>query len=190
LYINDTPRTPGVHLALFADDTCLYTADRRESYLLRKLQRGLNTLEEWCEKWNIKINEDKIRAVYFSKRLRRVKSCLTLKGRAITFVNEVKYLGVTFDRRIAWKTHIDLVVTKALRTFVHIYSLLKSEKLSDKTKMTLYKALIRSKMTYACPAWETAAVTHLMKLQRLAYRGPNRSGICIRSSKFRMSMIS
>jgi hypothetical protein len=44
---------------------------------------------------------------------------------------------------------------------------MKSEKLSVKTKMTLYKALIRSKMTYACPAWETAAVTHLMKLERL-----------------------
>jgi len=25
--------------------------------------------------------------------------------------------------------------------------------------MTLYKALIRSKMTYACPAWESAAET-------------------------------
>jgi hypothetical protein len=81
LYINDTPLTPGVHLALFADDTCLYTTDRRESNVFRKLQRGLNTLEEWCEKWNIKINEDKTRAVYFSKRLRSVESCLTLKGR-------------------------------------------------------------------------------------------------------------
>jgi hypothetical protein len=72
LYINDTPRTPGVHLALFADDTCMYATDRKECYVLRKLQRGLNAMEEWCEKWNIKINEDKTRAVYFSKRLRRV----------------------------------------------------------------------------------------------------------------------
>jgi hypothetical protein len=135
--------------------------------VLRKLQRGLNALEEWREKWNIKINEDKTRAVYFSKRLRRVESYLTLKGRAITFVNEVKYLGVTFDRRITWRTHIDLIVTKTLRTFVQIYSLKKSEKLSIKTKMTLYKALIRSKMTYACPVWEAAAVTHLMKHQQL-----------------------
>jgi hypothetical protein len=90
LYINDTPRTLGIHLALFGYDTCLYTTDRRDNYVLRKLQRGLNTLEEWYEKWNIKINEDKIRAVYFSKRLRLVESCLTLKVRAITFVNEVK----------------------------------------------------------------------------------------------------
>jgi len=60
-----------------------------------------------------------------------------------------------------------LIVTKALRTFIQMYSLLKSEKLNIKTKMTLYKALIRSKMTYACPGWEPAADTHLKKLQRL-----------------------
>jgi hypothetical protein len=56
LYINDTPRTPGVHLALFLDDTPIYAKDRKESYVLRKLQRGLNAMEEWCENWNIKMN--------------------------------------------------------------------------------------------------------------------------------------
>jgi hypothetical protein len=30
LYINDTPQTPSVNLALFADDTCLYATDRKE----------------------------------------------------------------------------------------------------------------------------------------------------------------
>jgi hypothetical protein len=42
LYINDTPQTPGVYLGLFADDTCIYTTDRKEGYVLRKLQRGLS----------------------------------------------------------------------------------------------------------------------------------------------------
>jgi hypothetical protein len=93
LYINDTPRTPGVHLALFAYDTCLYTTDCKESYVLRKLQRELNAMEEWCEKWNIKIHEDETRAVYFSKRIRPVEAYFKLKGRVITFVNDVKYLG-------------------------------------------------------------------------------------------------
>jgi hypothetical protein len=100
LYINYTPRTQGVHLALFADDTCLYATDHRGSFVLRKLQRRLNAMEEWSEKWNIKINENKTRAVYFSKRLKRVEAYLTLKGWAITFVNDVKYLAVTFDRKV------------------------------------------------------------------------------------------
>jgi hypothetical protein len=58
IYINDTLHTPGVYLALFADGTCLYTIERKEGYVLRKLQRGLDVIETWCERWNIKINED------------------------------------------------------------------------------------------------------------------------------------
>jgi hypothetical protein len=47
MYVDDTPQAIGVHLALFADDICLYTSERKESYVLRKLQRGLNSVEEW-----------------------------------------------------------------------------------------------------------------------------------------------
>jgi hypothetical protein len=63
LYINDTPQTLGVYLALFADDTCLYSTDREESHVLRKLQRGLTAMESWCERWNIKINEAKTQTI-------------------------------------------------------------------------------------------------------------------------------
>jgi hypothetical protein len=42
ILVNDTPQTIGVHPALFADDTCLYATERKEDYVLRKLQHGLN----------------------------------------------------------------------------------------------------------------------------------------------------
>jgi hypothetical protein len=45
LYINDTTQTSGVYLCLFADDTCIYATDRKEGYVLRKLQRGLSVIE-------------------------------------------------------------------------------------------------------------------------------------------------
>jgi hypothetical protein len=47
---------------------------------------------------------------------------------------------------------------------------LKNDGLSAKSKLTLYKALMRSKMTYACSTWEFAADSHLLKLQRLQNR--------------------
>jgi hypothetical protein len=56
---------------------------------------------------------------------------------------------------------------KAVRTFIGVYSLLKSKQLSVSIKLTLHKALIRSVMTYACSAWEFAVDTQLLKLQRL-----------------------
>jgi hypothetical protein len=43
MYVNGTPQAIGVHLALFADGTCLCATERKEGYVLRKLQRGLNS---------------------------------------------------------------------------------------------------------------------------------------------------
>jgi retron-type reverse transcriptase len=53
LYINDTPQTIGVNVALLADDTCLYATERKEGYVLRKVQRGLNSKLAWYERWTI-----------------------------------------------------------------------------------------------------------------------------------------
>jgi hypothetical protein len=39
------PQALGIYLALFADDTFLYSTDREEGYVLRKLQRGLTAME-------------------------------------------------------------------------------------------------------------------------------------------------
>jgi hypothetical protein len=36
------PKHLGVYLGLFADDACMYVADSKEGYILRKLQRGLS----------------------------------------------------------------------------------------------------------------------------------------------------
>jgi hypothetical protein len=60
-----------------------------------------------------------------------------------------------------------MIEAKAFRTFIRIYSQFKSERLSANIKLTLHKALIISVMTCACSAWELAADTGLLKLQRL-----------------------
>jgi hypothetical protein len=61
-------------------------------------------------------------------------------------------------------------VAKALHTYRRTYSLLRSGLLSTNTNLTLYKALVRSIMTYVCPTWEYAADTYFLKLQRLQNR--------------------
>jgi hypothetical protein len=63
-----------------------------------------------------------------------------------------------------------MIEAKAFRTFMKIYSLLKSERLSAKIKVTIHISLIRTVITYACHAWELAADTCLLKLQRLQYK--------------------
>jgi hypothetical protein len=86
------------------------------------LQRGLDAIETWCEHWNIKINDEKTQAIYFTHRRRSPESHLKLNGRNVPFVNSVKYLGAIFDIRITWRLHIEMIEAKAFRTFIRIYS--------------------------------------------------------------------
>jgi hypothetical protein len=45
------PQTSCVYVGIFSDDTCVYTTDRKEGYVL-------SAIEMWCEDLNIKINHD------------------------------------------------------------------------------------------------------------------------------------
>jgi hypothetical protein len=66
LCINDTPKTIGVNLGLFAADTSLYATEHKVGYVLRKLQPWLSSMAALCDDWNMEIGEEKTRAIYFS----------------------------------------------------------------------------------------------------------------------------
>jgi hypothetical protein len=71
---------------------------------------------------------------------------------------------------MTWRPHIEKIAVKALGTYIRTYFIFKTKHLNANIKLIMYRALIRSIMTYACPTWEFAADTHLMKLQRLQNR--------------------
>jgi hypothetical protein len=71
---------------------------------------------------------------------------------------------------MTWRLHIEKTGAKALGIYIRIYSTFKSKHLSAHTKLILYRALIRSIMTYASSIWEFVADTRLMKLQCLQNR--------------------
>jgi hypothetical protein len=81
--------------------------------------------------------------------------------------NHVEYLCVTFNKRITWRLRTELIEARAFRIFNRVCSISKSGRLSANIKLILHDALIRSIMTYSCSAWEFAADTHFLKLQRL-----------------------
>jgi hypothetical protein len=85
-----------------------------------------------------------------------------------------------------------------LQSIYYKFSLFKSKRLSTNIKRTLHKALIRSVITYAYPAWEFAADIYVLKLQRLQnkfsallaiFQGTRRSANYIKPSIFRTFVI-
>jgi hypothetical protein len=96
-------------------------------------------------------------------RLRAPSTHLTLNGWDVPFLS----LGIIFNKRITCSLHMEMIEAKAFRTFIRIYSLFKSGCSNTNIKLTLHKSLIRSVMTYTCPAWELAADAYVLKLQCL-----------------------
>jgi hypothetical protein len=87
-----------------------------------------------------------------SHRLMPPKAHLTLNGRNIPFVNHVKYLAVTFDKRITWRLHKKLLKPRLSEYVLQSTPYSKVSVLSANIKPTLHKVLIRSVMSYACHA--------------------------------------
>jgi hypothetical protein len=148
----------GIPLALYMEDTSIYATEKHEHCVVSKLHHGHTAVKSWCDHWNMKINEGKTQAIYIYRRFRVPEDELQLNGQNISFVKNVKYLVAIFNRRMF------------LDMYIRTYSLLKSEHLSANVKHTPYRVLIRSVMIYACPTWEYAVNTHLLKLQCLQNR--------------------
>jgi hypothetical protein len=137
LYINDAPAAYGIHLVLFAADTCVYATEKHERRMLNKLQCGLTDVGSWCQRWTIKIREGKIQTIYFSKRRRMPGNDFQLNGRNIPFINSVKYHGVIFDRRMTRRLHTENIAANALGTYIRTYSIFKSKHLNANIKLIM-----------------------------------------------------
>ncbi|GBP94157.1 Probable RNA-directed DNA polymerase from transposon BS [Eumeta japonica] len=119
-YTNDVPRpsSSGVQLALFADDTALFYGNRNRStrFTLLPLQRAIDELGQWFRKWRIEVNPDKSAAIQFKygkirSRLIVDKNTPNLKmlDAIIPWQRNYKYLGVTLDKNLHFRDHIERV---------------------------------------------------------------------------------
>ncbi|GBP26644.1 Probable RNA-directed DNA polymerase from transposon BS [Eumeta japonica] len=176
-YTNDIPRpsSSGVQLALFADDTALFYGSRNRStrFTLLPLPRAIDELGQWFRKWRIEVNPDKSAAIqvkYGKIRSRLIvdKNTPNLKmlDANIPWQRNYKYLGVTLDKNLHFRDHIERVRNTALFYKARLGAMLgRKSKLSRRNKGTIYKMCIRTVMTYASPVFAHAAPKALHRLQ-------------------------
>lgn len=88
-----------------------------------------------------------------------------IKGKSIQECNNVKYLGILFDKKLILNIHIDTVSCKALKMLGFIQR--NSQDLPTGTFKLLYRALVRSIVEYCCPTWTLEYRTHIVQLERV-----------------------
>ena len=165
LYTADIPKSADTQLAMYADDTAIYSRKRSLKSARNALQRHLHRIENWAKLWRIKINEIKTTSVIFTKRRPKAIPELKFNDKNITYATIVKYLGIDIDRRLCFKTHCRRQKAKALGRLKQIYPLLCSPVLPLSMKLLIYKAYIRPILEYANPAWAFATASNIKQLQ-------------------------
>jgi hypothetical protein len=151
---NDITATLKTQIALFADDTMFSAHDRNAKRAIIRIQHQINSATTWFSKWRLKINSVKTMAILFNKR--QTKNCpkLSIQGHQIPWSTSVKYLGVTLDRNLTFRQHMQKTVTKATRTRGMLYPILnRKSPIPLKVKLQIYKTYIKPIITYAGPAW-------------------------------------
>ena len=166
IYINDLVDScsNGSELYLYADDAKLFRhiLSDLDSGLL---QRDLDNLSNWTEKWLLKLNVNKCK--YMSYERSHSDTSLnqyTIGGVNLEHVEVMKDLGVKFDVKLKFTDHINEKINKAYC----VLGLIKRnfQYISEKCFVTLYKAMVRSHLEYAQAVWSPHLVGHIKILKK------------------------
>ena len=142
IYINDLPNYTKSPAYLFADDTKLYRkiANKQDETIL---QKDLDALQTWSDKWLLNFHPDKCKVLTVGKRTLQTSYKLKSRGtiHELDLVHDMKDLGVTVDENLSFETHIQDKVNKANRTTGMIRRAFIS--LDEEMFLCLFKAFVR-----------------------------------------------
>ena len=95
----------------YADDTTIYVCDGNHENVINKLETETLLISEWCRNNYMKLNDDKCHLMIFGEKSNDLS--IKIGSTTITESREEKLLGVTLDKQLSFKTHVQSLCKKA-----------------------------------------------------------------------------
>jgi len=188
IFIDDIPLSlpnyPKLSGVLYADDLFTFYTDKNIKRVQIVLQMYLNRLQEWLERWRLKVAPHKCSYNIYSKSNRAVKLInIKIFGQAIGREVNPRYLGVLLDPRLTYETHINTMRDKCFRK-MNFLRVMKHKKILNKTRVCVYNAMIRSNIDFAAPVLGRINNSNQKRLKSIQY---NSLRIMLNRKKLRQS---
>ena len=175
LYINDLPDDVICNIAIYADDTTLYskcdqTSDLwQQLELASELESDLPDTMDWGRKWLVDelngFNAGRTQLVSFDWSKNTGAIDVKMDGSVLEEKTSFKMLGLTFCSKLDWGSYIVSIAKTASKK---IGAWIRSMKfLSPEVALYLYKSTIRPWMEYCCHVWAGAPSCYLELLDKL-----------------------
>ena len=172
MYINDVCEIFNqMSCVLFADDTSLCCSGKHLDQLLDTVQNELSALKNWFDVNKLSLNVSKTKFIIFGNRPITKGAKIMINNVEIERVFETKFLGVTIDNKLNWKTHINNIRTKISKTIAVMYRM--KPMLNQKSLYMLYCSLVLPYMSYCVEVWGNnykTAIKPIVLLQKKAIR--------------------
>ena len=104
----------------------------------RHLQQNLNKMEHWATNNGFKFSKSKTQCLHFCQsRKQHDDPVFTLYGSPIPVVQEYKYLGLIFDKKLSFIPHIKYLKAKCLKSLNILKVLSHTTWGADRTTLTI-----------------------------------------------------
>ena len=152
IYINDLPNcVQNSDCRLFADD-CIPYQRIRSCQDSDKLQADLDQLQKWESIWLMEFHTSKCQVISISNKVRPIIGRYQIIDHILEQVHCANDLGIYIDSKLAFDTHMDVIVNKANST--HAFLARNIPRCCRKVKQMAYTTYIRPTVEYASPVWD------------------------------------
>ncbi|KAK3099269.1 hypothetical protein FSP39_001936 [Pinctada imbricata] len=132
---------------LYADDLVLISTSEDD------LQRKLNGLDRYCNKWSLEINTSKTKVMRVTKNGRKSTKSFYLGKKQLDNTDNYKYLGLIFSASGKFKMAKDNISDRGMKALFSLKSAIDREYLSVFTSLKLFDHTVKQVCLYGSEIW-------------------------------------
>lgn len=168
IFIDDILESINCQALLFADDLKIFSnVSRIED--CAAIQQNLHMVYKWSVSNMLPLNISKCHVMSFTRKVKPLHFNYMIENSQLKRSESVKDLGVVFDSRMTFTSHIEGTIASTSRMLGFVLRSCKHFSRSS-TMMRLYFAFIRSKLEYAGLIWSPIYQNHKNSLENIQRR--------------------
>ena len=174
IVINDiTEQVKKCRILLYADDTVIFTSDKDSKKIEEMLNTEFNNVTRWFTNNNLVLNLKKAKTefVLFGTHQQLANSekvSISLNGKMINESELYEYLGVTMDKNLTMKVHLEKSY-KRVMSRTKLLARIRNN-ISPWVAETIYKVMILPQMLYCSNIMLGLSNTHISQFERIRSR--------------------
>lgn len=144
----------------YADDNFSIEVSNTLDETIGKVKLKAEFLATWLKDSGLKVNSDKTEFCIFHRNDISTKT-IDILGNKISSKNTIKILGVTFDSKLNWSTHVNESILKSKKTLQAIRLI--SPNFTIDEKLNIITSLFYSRLYYGADVWLIPSLGHCLK---------------------------